>query len=80
MKAGELNVVEFCAEHGSFRVLPFQTAVDLARQALFEQGGVHGWTIVGWSASHGSAKKMVQGMRADFKKTKIGIIDKNQFD
>lgn len=63
MKAGDLQMVEYCAEHKAFRVLPLQTCVDLARQSLVK-GEPHGWVVVGFAATYGEAQKQLMEMKS----------------
>lgn len=64
MKAGDLFMVQHCAEHGSFRVLPLRTCVDLARLDL-EKGKTHGWVVVGYAAAEGDAHAKMKKIQSE---------------
>ncbi len=54
MKAGDLFMIQHCAEHGSFRVLPLRTCEDLARLDM-EKGVPHPWAIIGHASTEADA-------------------------
>ena len=62
MKAGDLFMVQFCAEHGSFRVMPLRSCVDLARLDM-AKGCTHSWVVVGYAAVEGDAYAKMQSMK-----------------
>jgi len=70
MKAGELSMVQYCVEHGGFRVLPLDTCEALARQMYLEAsdgctgaGEVLHWVVVGHAKSESDAFVMLKEMR-----------------
>ena len=62
MKAGDLFMVQFCGEHGSFRVLPLRTCEDLA-QVDMDKGLGHGWAVVGHASTEAEAHGMMKQMQ-----------------
>jgi len=62
MKIGDVFMIQFCAEFGSFRVLPLRTCVDLAKNAM-DTGEPHNWVIVGYAHDEGDALAKMKGMR-----------------
>lgn len=63
MKAGDLFMVQYCADHGSFRVLPLHTCEDLARLDM-QAGVVHPWVIVDRSPSESGANEKMKDLKA----------------
>jgi hypothetical protein len=62
MKAGDLFMIQYCAEHQSFRVLPLHTCMDLARLDM-EKGIAHGWVVVGHAGTESDALARMKNMK-----------------
>lgn len=62
MKASDLFMVQFCAEHGSFRILPLRTCEDLAGVDM-RQDRPHSWVVVDHAATEGAAYARMKAIR-----------------
>lgn len=71
MKAGDLFMVQHCAAHGSFRVLPLRTCEDLARLDM-EKGQPHPWVVVGHASAEADGHSKMQGMKAKLREDRKG--------
>lgn len=59
MKAGDLFMVQYCQEHGSFRALPLTTCEEMARVDI-EHGNDHGWIIIAHAGTEGEAHAKIK--------------------
>jgi hypothetical protein len=66
VKAGDLFMVQHCAEHGSFRVLPLRTCEDLARLDL-EKGAAHSWVTLDHAADESDAYAKMKAYKANLR-------------
>ena len=66
MKAGDLFIIQHCAEHGSFRVLPLRSCADLARLDM-TRDRVHLWVVVGYAVDEGDAYAKMKAMKREMK-------------
>lgn len=66
MKAGDLFMVQYCQEHGSFRALPLQTCEEMARVDL-ERGEMHKWVIIAHAGTEGEAHAKIKTWKEKMK-------------
>lgn len=64
MKAGDLFMIQYCADHGSFRVLPLRTCEDLARLDM-DKGDPHAWVVIGHASNEGDALEKMKAIKAN---------------
>ena len=69
MKAADLSMIQHCAEHGSFRVLPLRTCEDLARLDM-DRAVVHSWATIGHASTDAEANGKMKAAKLALKESR----------
>ncbi len=71
MKAADLFMVQYCAEHGGFRVLPLRTCVDLASQSMGAEAPPLHWLVVGYASEEDAAYTKMNRLKKELTEKEV---------